>query len=81
MDFIKSSLFGLWFADVNECDDARFKYPCSVPGTCVNTAGGFLCSCPDKTTGNAYNGTCEAKKSQLGVRVAIGTFMNPSIVA
>jgi len=65
--------------DVNECDDARFKYPCSVPGTCVNTAGGFLCSCPDKTTGNAYNGTCEAKKSQLGVRVAIGTFMNPSI--
>jgi len=59
--------------DVNECDDARFKYPCSVPGTCVNTAGGFLCSCPDKTTGNAYNGTCEAKKSQLGVRMAVGT--------
>ncbi|RLM69969.1 wall-associated receptor kinase 2-like [Panicum miliaceum] len=42
--------------DVNECDDSRFQYPCSVPGTCINTAGGFLCSCPDKTTGNAYNG-------------------------
>ncbi|RCV31563.1 hypothetical protein SETIT_6G188400v2 [Setaria italica] len=58
--------------DVNECDDTRFKYPCSVPGTCVNTAGGYLCSCPDKTTGNAYNGTCDAKKSQLGVRMALG---------
>ncbi|CAO2188639.1 unnamed protein product, partial [Urochloa humidicola] len=58
--------------DVNECDDPRFKYPCSVSGTCVNTAGGFLCSCPDKTTGNAYNGTCEAKKSQLGVHMAVG---------
>ncbi|CAL5013082.1 unnamed protein product [Urochloa decumbens] len=58
--------------DVNECDDTTSKYPCSVPGTCVNTAGGFLCSCPDKTTGNAYNGTCEAKKSQLGVRMAVG---------
>ncbi|KAG2557071.1 hypothetical protein PVAP13_8NG183301, partial [Panicum virgatum] len=58
--------------DVNECDDSRFQYPCSVPGTCINTAGGFLCSCPDKTTGNAYNGTCVAKNSQLGVKLAVG---------
>uniref|UniRef100_A0A0D9VII7 Protein kinase domain-containing protein n=1 Tax=Leersia perrieri TaxID=77586 RepID=A0A0D9VII7_9ORYZ len=59
--------------DINECEDKRFKYPCSVPGTCINTPGGFRCSCPDKTTGNAYFGTCEAKKSQLGVRIAVGT--------
>nr|CAB3483304.1 unnamed protein product [Digitaria exilis] len=56
--------------DVNECEDTR--YPCSVPGTCTNTPGAFICSCPDKTSGNAYNGTCEANKSQLGVRLAIG---------
>ncbi|WVZ92423.1 hypothetical protein U9M48_038490 [Paspalum notatum var. saurae] len=58
--------------DINECQDPRFKYPCSVPGACTNTPGGFICACPDKTTGNAYNGTCEAKKSQLGVRLAVG---------
>ncbi|XP_040377285.1 wall-associated receptor kinase 5-like [Oryza brachyantha] len=58
--------------DVNECDDTRFRYPCSVPGTCVNTAGGFICACPDKTTGNAYNGTCGGNKSQLGWKIAIG---------
>ncbi|XP_062196821.1 wall-associated receptor kinase 5-like [Phragmites australis] len=58
--------------DVNECEDARFKYPCSIPGTCINTPGGYICSCPDKTTGNAYNGTCEAKNSQLGVHMAVG---------
>ncbi|CAO2206682.1 unnamed protein product [Urochloa humidicola] len=67
--------------DVNECDDTTFNYPCSVPGTCVNTAGGFLCSCPDKTTGNAYNGTCEAKKSQLGVRMAVGVSVGLVVVA
>ncbi|KAG8071499.1 hypothetical protein GUJ93_ZPchr0006g42965 [Zizania palustris] len=58
--------------DVNECEDRRFKYPCSVPGTCINTSGGFRCSCPNKATGNAYYGTCEAKKSQRGLHVAIG---------
>ncbi|KAL6859068.1 hypothetical protein ACP4OV_018070 [Aristida adscensionis] len=58
--------------DVNECEDQGSKYPCSVPGTCINTPGGYICSCPDKTTGNAYNGTCEAKKSQLGVHIAVG---------
>jgi len=56
--------------DVNEC--TSFKYPCSVPGTCVNTPGGFVCSCPDKTRGNAYSGTCEAQNSQLGVHMAVG---------
>ncbi|CAO2207078.1 unnamed protein product [Urochloa humidicola] len=66
--------------DVNECDGTRFKYPCSVAGTCVNTAGGFLCSCPDKTTGNAYNGTCEAKKSQLGVLMAVGVSVGLVVV-
>ena len=40
-------------------------------GDQTNT-GSFICSCPDKSTGNAYNGTCEANKSQLGVRVAVG---------
>ncbi|PUZ76626.1 hypothetical protein GQ55_1G305900 [Panicum hallii var. hallii] len=58
--------------DVNECEDARFRYPCSVPGTCVNTVGSFYCACPDKTTGNAYNGTCEDNKSQIGWQIAIG---------
>ncbi|XP_062192921.1 putative wall-associated receptor kinase-like 16 [Phragmites australis] len=58
--------------DVNECEDTRFKYPCSVPGTCINTPGGYICSCPDKTAGSAYNGTCEPKKSQLGVQMAVG---------
>jgi len=66
-----SDLVALWFADVNEC--TSFKYPCSVPGTCVNTPGGFVCSCPDKTRGNAYSGTCEAQNSQLGVHMAVGT--------
>ncbi|KAL6633955.1 hypothetical protein ACP70R_026626 [Stipagrostis hirtigluma subsp. patula] len=58
--------------DIDECEDERFKYPCSVPGTCTNTLGGFYCSCPDKTTGNAYNGTCEKNKSQIGWQIAIG---------
>lgn len=59
--------------DIDECADSGINYPCSVPGTCINTPGGFRCACPDKTTGNAYNGTCEAKKSQLGTHIAIGT--------
>ncbi|XP_062222726.1 wall-associated receptor kinase 5-like [Phragmites australis] len=58
--------------DINECEDERFNYPCSVPGTCTNTIGSFYCSCPDKTTGNAYNGTCEENKSQIGWQIAIG---------
>lgn len=58
--------------DINECEDRSIEHPCSVPGTCVNTPGGFSCACPDKTTGNAYTGTCEAKKSLLGVHVAMG---------
>ena len=63
-----------WFAlaDINECEDASSRYPCSVPGTCVNTIGGYSCVCPDKTSGNAYNGTCEQNKSQLGWEIAIG---------
>ncbi|CAD6243476.1 unnamed protein product [Miscanthus lutarioriparius] len=58
--------------DINECEDGRFSYPCSVPGTCINTIGSFYCACPDKTTGNAYNGTCEDKKTQIGWQIAIG---------
>ncbi|WVZ74549.1 hypothetical protein U9M48_022717 [Paspalum notatum var. saurae] len=58
--------------DINECEDSRFSYPCSVPGSCVNTIGSFYCACPDKTTGNAYNGTCEGKKTQIGWQIAIG---------
>ncbi|KAL6899572.1 hypothetical protein ACP4OV_006230 [Aristida adscensionis] len=58
--------------DINECDDPRFRYPCSVPGTCTNTIGGFECACPDKTIGNAYNGTCEETKSPIGWQIAIG---------
>ncbi|KAL6858854.1 hypothetical protein ACP4OV_017856 [Aristida adscensionis] len=57
--------------DLDECNDG-FKYPCSVPDTCINTPGGYICSCPDKTTGNAYNGTCEVNRSQLGVHMAVG---------
>ncbi|KAF8747769.1 hypothetical protein HU200_013177 [Digitaria exilis] len=45
---------------------------CQDVNECTNTPGAFICSCPDKTSGNAYNGTCEANKSQLGVRLAIG---------
>ncbi|KAM0831489.1 hypothetical protein ACQ4PT_065503 [Festuca glaucescens] len=56
--------------DINECEGG--EYPCSAPGTCINTPGGSRCTCPDETTGNAYTGTCEAKKSQLGVHIAIG---------
>ncbi|VAI47084.1 hypothetical protein VPH35_105060 [Triticum aestivum] len=58
--------------DIDECGDGGISYPCSAPGTCINTPGGFRCACPDKTTGNAYTGTCEAKKSQLGAHIAIG---------
>ncbi|XP_051193705.1 wall-associated receptor kinase 5 [Lolium perenne] len=58
--------------DINECQDKSSRYPCSVPGSCVNTIGGFNCVCPDETSGNAYNGTCERRKSQLGWEIAIG---------
>ncbi|EMS53547.1 Wall-associated receptor kinase 5 [Triticum urartu] len=60
----------LVLADINECQDER--YPCSVPDTCVNTIGGYSCVCPEKTSGNAYNGTCEKDKSQIGWEIAIG---------
>ncbi|KAL5665898.1 hypothetical protein ACJX0J_026006, partial [Zea mays] len=58
--------------DINECEDARFRYPCSVPGTCVNTIGSFYCACPHRTTGNAVNGTCEDEKNQIGWQIAVG---------
>ncbi|XP_062223161.1 putative wall-associated receptor kinase-like 16 [Phragmites australis] len=58
--------------DINECEHERLNYPCSVPGTCTNTVGSFYCSCPDKMTGNAYNGTCEENKSQNSWQIAIG---------
>uniref|UniRef100_A0ACD5ZJF0 Uncharacterized protein n=1 Tax=Avena sativa TaxID=4498 RepID=A0ACD5ZJF0_AVESA len=59
--------------DINECQDkSSSRYPCSVAGTCVNTIGGYGCVCPDETSGNAYNGTCEKNKSQLGWEIAIG---------
>ncbi|KQK00402.1 wall-associated receptor kinase 5 [Brachypodium distachyon] len=58
--------------DINECEDKSVRYPCSVPGTCVNTMGGYNCVCPRKTSGNAYSGTCEEDKSQLGWQIAIG---------
>ncbi|KAM3242315.1 hypothetical protein ACQJBY_054783 [Aegilops geniculata] len=60
----------LVLADINECQDEQ--YPCSVPDTCVNTIGGYSCVCPEKTSGNAYNGTCEKDKSQIGWEIAIG---------
>jgi hypothetical protein len=66
------SPFAFVLADINECKDSRFRYPCSVPGTCVNTVGSYYCACPDKTTGNAYNGTCDDNKSQIGWQIAIG---------
>lgn len=71
------------FADIDECKEKGVAYPCSVRGTCINTVGGFQCSCPANTPGSAYNGTCEAKKSEpsfsktqksvLPWQVAVGT--------
>ncbi|BAS88807.1 Os04g0369600 [Oryza sativa Japonica Group] len=60
--------------DINECTDWS-KYPCAVPGTCVNTPGAFKCVCPPGyPKGNAQNGTCERDQLPLssGAKIAIG---------
>ncbi|XP_020171463.1 wall-associated receptor kinase 2 [Aegilops tauschii subsp. strangulata] len=60
--------------DINECADLA-KYPCSVPGTCKNLPGGFKCSCPKHTKGDAQNGTCERNHTLgLGEKFGIGAF-------
>uniref|UniRef100_A0ACD5ZGP6 Uncharacterized protein n=1 Tax=Avena sativa TaxID=4498 RepID=A0ACD5ZGP6_AVESA len=64
--------------DIDECEGV--EYPCSVPGTCINTPGGSRCACPDDTTGNAYTGTCEAERSHLGVHIAIGVSVSVVVV-
>uniref|UniRef100_A0ACD5Z4Y0 Uncharacterized protein n=1 Tax=Avena sativa TaxID=4498 RepID=A0ACD5Z4Y0_AVESA len=64
--------------DIDECEG--MEYPCSVPGTCINTPGGSSCACPEETTGNAYTGTCEAERSHLGVHIAIGVSVSVAVL-
>ncbi|KAL4387626.1 hypothetical protein GQ457_09G026700 [Hibiscus cannabinus] len=49
--------FKCWekIADINECETLK---PCSVRGTCHNTAGSYSCSCPTGFEGDGWrNGT------------------------
>ncbi|KAF2933602.1 putative wall-associated receptor kinase-like 16 [Oryza sativa Japonica Group] len=42
--------------DIDECKEPN-KYPCY--GKCRNKLGGYNCTCPFGTRGNAYNGPCD----------------------
>ncbi|XP_062185086.1 wall-associated receptor kinase 2-like [Phragmites australis] len=56
--------------DIDECLDPK-KYPCH--GICQNREGGFNCSCPSGTRGNATTGPC-MKVLTNGVQIALGIF-------
>ncbi|XP_072971598.1 wall-associated receptor kinase 3-like [Typha angustifolia] len=57
--------------DVNECDDPK-RYPCS--GTCTNEPGGYNCTCPKGTQGNATIGSCTRipDKFPLPAKITVG---------
>uniref|UniRef100_A0A0E0KPH2 Protein kinase domain-containing protein n=1 Tax=Oryza punctata TaxID=4537 RepID=A0A0E0KPH2_ORYPU len=42
--------------DIDECKEPN-KYPCY--GKCKNKHGGYTCTCPFGTRGNAYSGPCD----------------------
>uniref|UniRef100_A0ACD5UXQ2 Uncharacterized protein n=1 Tax=Avena sativa TaxID=4498 RepID=A0ACD5UXQ2_AVESA len=58
--------------DIDECADLK-NYPCSVDGSCKNSAGQYECLCPEGYKGDAKFGTCERPSTlDLGAKLAIG---------
>ncbi|RWR79325.1 putative wall-associated receptor kinase-like protein 16 [Cinnamomum micranthum f. kanehirae] len=67
--------YGYWcncFSDIDECQDKK-NNPCK--GNCINTIGGYNCTCPKGTHGDPYkegNGCVEDTKESPLLKVLLG---------
>lgn len=55
-------------SDVNECELKVF--PCAFGAKCLNTAGGYMCSCPPGTLGDAEIGGCTPAPLQKSCKIS-----------
>ena len=49
--------------DIDECIEG--SHNCDVNATCLDTDGGFYCTCNNGYTGSGTTGNCSGKKNKI----------------